>query len=92
MLRVRHSSYVSPVTIMSSIYTSIMIPSNLKKAIGNFMSFVNFLGPEDNPFGSTTNFKSLDPEQYLKECACLEDSLALKLFVEISGHSSIQLH
>ena len=38
-----------------------MVPSNLKKAIEDFVSFVNFLGPEGNPFVSTANFKSLDP-------------------------------
>ena len=34
------------------------------------MSFVNFLAPEDNPFGSTTNFKSLYPEKDLRYFVC----------------------
>ena len=36
-----------------------MIPSNLKTATGGFVSFMNLLGPEDNPFGSNANFQSL---------------------------------
>ena len=56
MLPVRHSLYASPNIIKSSIYIALMIPYDLKAAIGGCVSFVNFLGLEDNPFGSTTNF------------------------------------
>ena len=43
-----------------------MIPSNLKTTLGDFVSFVNFLSPEGNPFGNTINFKSLDPAKKIK--------------------------
>ena len=66
MLSVRHSSDVSPNIKRLSISIAITIPSYLKTAIGGFVSVTNFLGPEDNPFGSTTNFKSLDPAKNLK--------------------------
>ena len=35
-----------------------MIPSNLKTAIGGFVNFVNFFGPEANPFGNTETSKA----------------------------------
>ena len=47
MLPVRHSSYVSPNIIKSSMYIAIMIHSNLKSAKGGLLSVVNILGPED---------------------------------------------
>ena len=50
MLPVRHSSYVSPNIIRSSMKIAIMIPSNFKTVKGGFVNFVNFLGPGDNPF------------------------------------------
>ena len=58
---IRHSSKVSPITIISSIYIATITPSILKHAMGGLVSFVNFHGPEDNPFGSTTNFKRFLP-------------------------------
>ena len=61
MLLERHSSYVTPNIRRASMKIAVMIPSNLKACIGGFLSLVNFLGPEENPFGNTTNFKSLDP-------------------------------
>ena len=66
MLLERHSSYVTPNIIRSSMKIAVMIPSNLKAGIGDFLSLVNCLGPEKNPFGNTTNFKSLDPAKKSK--------------------------
>ena len=57
---VRLSSYVFSNIKRSSLYIAIMISSNLKTAIGGFDRFLNFLCPEDNPFGSTTSFRSLN--------------------------------
>ena len=51
-------------------YIAITISSDLKEAIGGFVSFVNILGPEDNPLGSTKNFKSLDPAKNLRYLVC----------------------
>ena len=48
-------------TIISSIYISTITPSILKHAMGGIVSFVNFHGPEDDPFGSTTNLKKKIP-------------------------------
>ena len=39
ILSVRHSSYVCPNVIRSSMYIAIMIPSNLKTVIGSFVTF-----------------------------------------------------
>ena len=47
--------------IISSIYIANITPSILKHALGSLVSFANFHGPEDNPFGSTTNFKKFFP-------------------------------
>ena len=33
-----------------------MGPSNLEVAIGGFINFVNFLGPQHTPFGSTKTY------------------------------------
>ena len=43
--------------IISSIYIATITPSILKHAMGSLVSFENFRGSEDNPFGSTTNLK-----------------------------------
>ena len=43
--------------IISSVYTATITPYICKHAMGGLVNFVNFLGTEDNPFGSTTNFK-----------------------------------
>ena len=75
MLPVGHSSYVFHNIIRSSVYIAIMIPSDLKTAIGGFVSFVNFLGPEDNSFGSTENFKSLDSAKTLGYFVCFNISI-----------------
>ena len=40
MLPVRHSSYVSSTILRSSMHKAIMIPCNLKTAIGGLVSFV----------------------------------------------------
>ena len=48
-------------TIISSIYIATKTPSILKHVKGGLVSFVNFGGPEDNPFGSTKNFKKVFP-------------------------------
>ena len=58
MLPVRHSSYVSPNIIRSSMCIAIMIHSNLKSAKGGLLSVVNILGPEDSPFDITTISKA----------------------------------
>ena len=42
-------------TIISSIYIATITPSILKHAMSGLVSSVNFHGPEDNPFGSTSN-------------------------------------
>ena len=34
-----------------------MIPSILRHSMGGLVSFLNFHGPEENPFSRTTNFK-----------------------------------
>ena len=60
-LPVRYSSYVSPNIIISSMHIAIMIPYKPNTAKGGVLSLVNFIDHEDNPFGSTTNFKSFDP-------------------------------
>ena len=52
---------MSPITIISSIFIATKTPSILKHEMGGLVSFVNFYGPEDNPFGSTTNFKRFFP-------------------------------
>ena len=52
---------MSPITIISPVYIPTITPSILKHAMGGLVSFVNFHGPEDNPFGSTTNFKRFLP-------------------------------
>ena len=44
-----------------SIYVATITPPVLKHAVGDLVSFVSFHGPEDNPFGSTTNFKKKFP-------------------------------
>ena len=43
--------------IISSVYTATTTPYIFKHAMGGLVNFVNFLGTEDNPSGSTTNFK-----------------------------------
>ena len=48
----RHSSYISLMAIISSIYIGTITPSLLKHAMGGLVNFVIFRGPEDNPFGS----------------------------------------
>ena len=40
---------------ISSIHIAIITPSILKHAVGGLVHFVNFHGPEGNPFGSTRN-------------------------------------
>ena len=50
MLSVRHSSYVYPNILRSSMYIAIISGSSLKTTIARFISFVSFLGHEDNPF------------------------------------------
>ena len=50
-----YSSYVSPMKIISSIFITAIIPSILKHAIVDLMSFVNFHKPENIPCGSTAN-------------------------------------
>ena len=52
---------MSQMIIISSIYIANITPSILKHALGSLVSFANFHGPEDNPFGSTTNFKKFFP-------------------------------
>ena len=50
---IRNSSYVSPMAIISSIFTAII--SILKHAIVGLVSFVNFHRLENIPFDCTTN-------------------------------------
>ena len=45
------------ISSISSIYIATITASNLKVALGGLVSFVNFREPENNPFGSTINFK-----------------------------------
>ena len=45
--------------IISSVYTATITPYIFKHAMGGLVNFVNFLGTEDNPSGSTTNFKKI---------------------------------
>ena len=44
-------------TIISSIHIATITPSIFKHGMGGLVSFVNFRRPEDNQFGSTSNFK-----------------------------------
>ena len=44
--------------MISSIYIATITPSILKHTMGGLVNFVNFRGPEDYPFGTTTNLKA----------------------------------
>ena len=48
-------------TIIPVVCIITITPSILKHTMGGLVSFVNFRGPEDNPFGSTTNSKKKFP-------------------------------
>ena len=48
---------MSPITIISLMHIAAITRSILKHAVSGLVSFVNFRGPEDNPFDSATNFQ-----------------------------------
>ena len=72
-------------------HIAITIPYKPETAKGDVLSLMNFIDHEDNPFGSTSNFKSFDPAKTLTYFMC-SSNIFTEIYLSFKPTLSILLH